>query len=148
MNGSRELSEHKRRVAAVYNLAAAGYDKPAMHFFLRAATHLVQFAEIQSGQTILDAATGTGAAAIAAARVVGPTGRVVGVDIAKDMLEQARRNVAAAGLTNIELREGDAEYLPFEDHNFDTVICASSIFFLADMVAGLREWRRVAKSGG
>ena len=138
MTDKKELSEHKRSVAVVYNLAATGYDKPAVRFFPGAATHLVQFMEIQSGQTILDVATGTGAAAMAAARAVGPTRRVVGVDIADDMLEQARRNFAAADLTNVELCEGDAEYLPFDVNSFDTVICASSIFFLPDMVAGLQ----------
>jgi ubiquinone/menaquinone biosynthesis C-methylase UbiE len=93
-------------------------------------------------------ATGTGAAAIAAARSVGPAGQVVGVDIATDMLERARRKIEAAQLTNIEYHEGDAEHLSYAEKSFDAVICAFGVFFLPEMLAGPREWKRVVKEGG
>ena len=143
-----ELSEHKRRVADLYNLAAAGYDRPALRFFPLCAHRLVELAGLQSGQRILDVATGAGAAAIRAAQVVGSGGQVVGVDIANDMLDQARCNVASAGLTNVELREGDAEQLDFPADSFDAVLCAAAVFFLPDLLASLREWLRVCKPGG
>ncbi len=143
-----ELSEHKQRVAAVYNLAAPGYDKPAVQFFPRIANHLVSFTPLQPGQRVLDVATGTGVAALAAARTVGLSGQVVGVDIAQEMLTQARSNVADTGLFNIELHHGDAERLPFDEHSFDVVVAASALFFLPDMRAGLLEWKRVVKPGG
>ena len=110
-----ELSEHKRRVAATYNLASAGYDQEAGRFFRLCANRLVELIGLQPGQRVLDAATGTGAAAIAAASRVGPAGHVVGVDIATDMLEQARRKSMAEQLTNIEFQEGDAEHLSYAD---------------------------------
>ena len=144
----QELSDHKRRVASVYNLASWGYDRSPLRFFRLVASRLVDLADVQRGQRVLDVATGTGAAALAAARRVGPAGRVTGVDIAAEMLAQARRNVAAADLSNVDLHEADAEALPFQDRTFDAVICASSIFFLPEMQAGPREWTRVVKLGG
>ena len=145
---SIDLSEHKRRVAGVYNLAAPGYDKPAVRFFPVVAARLVELMQLQPGETALDIATGTGAAALVAAGAVGKTGRVVGVDIALDMLDQARRSIETSGLANIELQEGDAEHLNFPDDTFDAVLCASSIFFLPDMGTGPREWARVTRPGG
>src|SRR5688500_4052100 len=58
------LNEHKHRVARVYNLAAADYDKPALHFFHRIAQRLVELAQPKPGDMVLDVATGTGAAAL------------------------------------------------------------------------------------
>ncbi len=145
---SFELSEHKSRVAATYNLASAGYDKEALRFFPLCANRLVELIGLQPGQRVLDVATGTGVAAIAAARRIGPGGQVVGVDIATDMLEQAQRKIEAAQLTNIELHEEDAEHLSFAENSFDAVICAFGIFFLPEMVTSLREWKRVAREAG
>ena len=62
-----ELSEHKQKVARVYNLAAAGYDRPALRFFPIVAERLVELACIRDGENVLDAGTGTGMAAFAAA---------------------------------------------------------------------------------
>jgi len=146
--GLLQFSEHKRRVAEVYNLAAPGYDKPAVRFFPRVADQLVNFARLTPGQTVLDVATGTGVAALAAAHAVGPEGRVVGVDIAAAMLAQAAQNIMTAGLGNVELDTGDAEQLPFADASFDALICSAGLFFLPDMLAGLHEWRRVVRPGG
>jgi len=147
-NNSLDPKEYKRRVAMVYNLAAAGYDQPAVRFFPRIAQRLVELAQPQCGDTILDAATGTGAAALCAADKVAPTGRVIAIDLATEMLAQASQKVAAAGWSHIDLREGDMEQMQFDDDTFDVVLCASGIFLLPDLLAGLREWRRVLKPGG
>jgi hypothetical protein len=103
----QELSDHKRRVAGVYNLASSGYDRSALRFFRLVASRVVELADVQRDQRVLDVATGTEAAALAAARRVGPTGRVTGVDITAEMLAQARRNVTAADLSNVELHEAE-----------------------------------------
>jgi ubiquinone/menaquinone biosynthesis C-methylase UbiE len=146
MTDPKGFSDPKRRVAATFDLVAPGYDKlPAQQ---RCANQLVAFAALRPGMTVLDVGTGTGSAALAAARIVGSTGRVVGVDLATEMLAQARRKIAGAGLSNIELQEGDAAQLNFSDNHFDAVLCASSLFFLPDMLAAVREWQRVTKPGG
>jgi arsenite methyltransferase len=143
-----DLSEHKRRVAATYNLASAGYDQEAVRFFPLCSNRLVELIGLQPGQHILDVATGTGVAAIAAARHIDLTGRVVGVDIATDMLRQARRKIEAAQLPTIEFHEGDAENLSYPENSFDAVMCACGIFFLPEMLVGLREWKRVVREAG
>ena len=66
---------------------------------------------MRSGKLVLDIATGTGLAAIAAAEVVGSTGRVLGPDFASGMLRQAQQEITDLALTNIEFEEADAEFL-------------------------------------
>lgn len=148
MTQDSTAKEQKQKVAAGFNLASVGYDRQAVRFLALTAKRLVEVANIEGNETILDVATGTGHSAIALANHVGASGRVIGIDIAADMLEVARANITKAGLNNIELQLGDAENLNFEDGSFDKVICASGIFFLPDMLAGLKEWRRVTKPGG
>jgi ubiquinone/menaquinone biosynthesis C-methylase UbiE len=138
--------DQKRRVVADFNAMAETYD--ALRFVQVCARRLVELAALPPGAQVLDIATGTGWAAIAAAQHVGPTGRVLGVDLAPELLERARQKVAAAGLTHIEFREGDAERLDLGDQRFDVVLCASALFFVPDMLAALREWHRVLKPGG
>lgn len=146
MVGSEEFSEHKLQLVASYGLVSSGYDK--QRFVWLCANRLIEVLDLRGGEKVLDVATGTGWAAIAAARIVGPTGQVVGADIAKDMLDQARRKIDLAHLTNVLVREGDAEHLDFADNSFDAVICASAIFFLPHMLEALMEWQRVTKKGG
>jgi arsenite methyltransferase len=143
-----QLPEHQRRIAAVYNLASEGYDKPALRFFSLVAQRLVDLVEMPTVGVVLDAATGTGTAAIAAARKVGPSGRVIGVDIATHMLSRAHQKARNAGMTNVTIQEGDIEDLEFDADTFDTVMSASAIFLLTDLSAALREWRRVVRPGG
>ena len=143
-----ELSEHKQKVARVYDLAAAGYDNPALRFFPVVAERLVELARIGEGEDVLDAGTGTGVAAFAAAEKVGPSGRVIGVDIGKQILHQAFQKLDPAAPGPILFLVGDMEQLEFPDEVFDAVLSASSLFFLPDMAAGLREWMRVLKPGG
>jgi arsenite methyltransferase len=143
-----ELNEHKQKVAKAYNLAAAGYDKLALQFFPRTARRLVKLAHIREGEHVLDVGTGTGAAAFAAAENVGRTGKVVGVDIGEEILTQARQKLESEPQQSISFALSDMEQLRFTDASFDVVLSASTLFFLQDMSAGLREWQRVLKPGG
>src|SRR5712692_1124003 len=138
--------DQKRHVVADLNALAETYD--TLRFVQVSARRLVELAALPFGAQVLDVATGTGWAALAAAQYVGPTGKVLGVDLAPDLLECARQKVTAAGLTHVEFQEGDAERLDFADQRFDVVLCASSLFFVPDMLAALREWWRVLKPGG
>ena len=147
-NALPNLSEHKQRVAGVYNLASSGYDLPAVRFFSLAAQRLVEFAQLEPGMSVFDAATGTGVAAFAAAQKVGPHGHVVGVDIAQEMLTHARRKADAQNHSNVSLQIGDIEHVDAPDNSYDRALCASGIFFLPNMAAGAQEWRRITKPGG
>lgn len=86
--------------------------------------------------------------ALAVARNIGSTGRVVGLDISPEMLARAREKAAAHGLTNVEFREGDAEHLDFPDRYFDVVLCAAALFFVPNILGALQEWHRVLAPGG
>ncbi len=136
----------ERRLGPVFNYIYDTYDN--IRFVRGPAERLVAIAKIRPGQRILDIACGTGWATMAAARAVGDIGKVTGIDIAEKMLEVARKKTEAAGLSNIEYRTGDAESLDFHEGSFDTIVCASSIFLLADIVKALQEWRRVLRPGG
>jgi ubiquinone/menaquinone biosynthesis C-methylase UbiE len=110
------------------------------------AATLVEQAALQPGQRVLDVACGTGAVTQLAAQQVGPTGKVVGLDLTPGMLAIARTRSAAA--TSIEWHEGSAEALPFPDASFDVVLCQQGVQFFPNRVAALREMRRVLVPGG
>jgi ubiquinone/menaquinone biosynthesis C-methylase UbiE len=136
--------EQKRRVLANFNAMAANYD--SLGFTQRCAKRLLELANLKTGETVLDVATGTGLVATVAAQIVGTTGKVVGVDFSPEMLAQAKQK--ATGMSQLEFQESDAEKLNFPDESFDVVLCASSLFFIPDMAQALKEGWRVLKPGG
>lgn len=138
--------DQKNRLKEVFKALAPTYD--ALAFLQDTAHRLIELADISEGARVLDVATGTGIVAMDCARIVGPTGRVVGIDLSSDMLAVARQKSAAAGLANLEFHEGDAEKLDFPDGSFDAVLCASSLFFIPDMPSVLKEARRVLVQNG
>jgi len=80
------------------------------------------FAEVPVGATVLDLGCGSGTDTLIAARRVGPTGRVIGVDFSTAMPSRARQAVAESGVINADLRESDAERLPIRDGEIDLAI--------------------------
>ena len=108
------------------------------------AEHLCETADVQSGWRVLDVATGSGNAAIAAARH-GCT--AFGVDYVPSLLETGRRRAEAEGLA-VELLEGDAEALPFPDHSFDAVMSVFGSMFAPDHARAAAELLRVSRHGG
>lgn len=108
----------------------------------------IQLAAPAEGDRVLDVACGTGAAARYSAPLVGPTGRVVGLDLNPGMLSIARGMPAPEGIP-IEWREGNATALPFPNASFDLVCCQQGLQFFPDKAAALREMFRVlAPTGG
>jgi arsenite methyltransferase len=83
-----------------------------------------------------------------AALHVGPTGHAIGVDMTGAMRDRARRGAAACGLTNVEVREGEATALPVETESVDVVISNGVLNLVAEKVAAIAELRRVLKPGG
>ena len=100
------------------------------------------------GERVVDVGSGAGFDSLIAARSVGPTGRVLGVDMTPEMLAKARASAAAVGLDNVEFREGFAEQLPVEDGWADVVIANGAINLCADKRAVLDEVHRVLRPGG
>lgn len=116
-------------------------------FFEPWAERLLAGAGVRSGERVLDVACGTGSVARRAAHRVGPSGRVVGLDLNEGMLAVARR-VSGPSRPAIEWRQGDAASLPFPDGSFDVVTCQQALQFFPDRPRALREMRRVLAPGG
>ncbi|HKW86301.1 MAG TPA: class I SAM-dependent methyltransferase [Nitrospiraceae bacterium] len=109
---------------------------------------LVALAEIQPGHWVLDVATGIGEPAITAARIVGPTGRVVGIDQAPQMLAIARERAASLELPQIDFVEMDAEAPEFPAFTYHSILCRWGLMFLPNLAATLRKFRGLLKSEG
>ena len=108
---------------------------------------LVSRMDVGADDTVLDVATGTAAVAVELVRRTGC--RVVGLDQSADMLEVGRRRVAASGLGDrIELVEGAAEALPFDDASFDGLTFTYLLRYVADPAATMAELARVVRPGG
>jgi len=105
-------------------------------------------AALGPGETVLDLGSGGGFDAFLAARQVGPTGRVVGVDMTADMVTKARSNATTIGATNVEFRLGEIEHLPVADATIDAILSNCVINLSPDKGAVFREAYRVLKPGG
>jgi SAM-dependent methyltransferase len=133
----------------------AGYDAATLDALPEAAVeksfgcgHPLQFAGVQPGQTVLDIGSGAGIDCFIASKKVGPTGKVIGLDMTPAMLETARRNAREGGYTNVEFRQGDAENMPLEDSSVDWVISNCVINLAPDKRKVFAEINRVLKPGG
>jgi len=133
--------------------AAIGYSDEDVQFASDANLGLgcgnpLALSGIQPGMTVLDLGSGAGFDAFLAWRKVGPTGRVIGVDMTDDMLARARDNAAKLGAANVEFRKGNIEALPVDSNSVDLVISNCVINLSPDKPAVFREIARVLKPGG
>lgn len=103
---------------------------------------------IRPGEKVVDVGCGAGFDSLIAARIVGNSGRVISIDMTPEMLLKAQRASEAAGLGNIEFREGVAEALPVDDKWADVVISNGVVNLCPDKLAVFREMYRVLKPGG
>ncbi|WP_309891761.1 bifunctional demethylmenaquinone methyltransferase/2-methoxy-6-polyprenyl-1,4-benzoquinol methylase UbiE [Archangium sp.] len=107
----------------------------------------IRYSGAKQGDTILDCATGTGDLALAFKRTVGASGRVMGTDFCKEMLDNAPAKAAREGL-QVEFQVADAMALPFADASFDVASISFGIRNVDDPVKCLKEMARVVRSGG
>ena len=103
---------------------------------------------ISEGEMILDIGCGSGVDTIFAAKMTGPTGKVVGIDLMPKMLLRAKENLTLANLDNVTYEEASAERLSFPDKNFDVVISNGAFNLVPDKAKALSEVFRVIKPGG
>jgi SAM-dependent methyltransferase len=101
---------------------------------------------LRPGERVVD--IGAGIDSLIAAKLVGPSGQVVGVDMTPEMLGKAEQNARAAGLANVAFRAGYGEALPVPDDWADVVISNGVLNLMPDKSGGLREMARVLKPGG
>jgi SAM-dependent methyltransferase len=105
-------------------------------------------AALRAGETVLDLGAGGGFDCFLAAKQVGATGRVIGVDMTADMVSKARANAAKLDATNVEFRLGEIEHLPLGDGEIDVILSNCVINLSPDKAAVFREAFRVLKPGG
>ncbi|MGD8601435.1 MAG: arsenite methyltransferase [Gemmatimonadota bacterium] len=105
-------------------------------------------ASLEDGMTVLDLGSGAGIDCFLASARVGPTGKVIGVDMTPEMLERARANAESGGYTNVEFRLGEIEALPVADATVDVVISNCVLNLSTDKARVLEEVYRVLKPGG
>ena len=141
-------NDAKVRATSTFNAAADFYDAPALSFWDRIGSRTVMRMSLKLGACVLDACCGSGASAIPAARAVGPSGRLLGIDLAENLLRLARGKASQLGLTQAEFRLKDIQELDASAEMFDAVICVFGIFFVSDMPSGIRSLWRVLRPGG
>ncbi len=105
-------------------------------------------AAMRPGETVVDLGSGAGFDCFLAARAVGPTGHVIGVDMTHEMLARARANATKIAATNVEFRLGEIEHLPIADATVDVILSNCVINLVPDKAQVFREAFRVLKPGG
>ncbi len=103
---------------------------------------------INKGESVLDIGCGAGVDSIVAGMMVGPTGKVVGIDIVPEMLERAKSNLNLTDLHNVTFKQASGDNLPFADSEFDVVISNGVINLVPDKTTLLNAVMRVLKPGG
>lgn len=104
--------------------------------------------KFEAGDTVLDLGCGAGMDSILAARRVGPSGKIIGVDMVEEMVLKARKNVGAVGLSNVDLHCADAEKLPVGDESVDVLISNGVFNLCLDKSRVIAEMSRVLRIGG
>lgn len=108
----------------------------------------IALASIKEGETVLDLGSGAGFDSFLAASMVGPTGKVIGVDMTPEMINRARENAAIGGYSNVQFLPGELEDLPVDDNSMDAVISNCVINLVPDKKKVFKEVFRVLKPGG
>lgn len=116
--------------------------------FAPVAQALIDDAKIGAGQTVLDVATGPGEPALSVAPLLGPEGKIFGVDPIPEMIAGARRAAERLGLKNAKFEVGFGDQLPFPDSTFNAAISRFGVMFFPSPVDGIREMLRVLKPAG
>jgi len=140
--------ERKQAVAGIFDRASSTYDHVGPGFFAHFGRKSVEHAALPLDARVLDIATGRGAVLFPTAQAVGPKGFVIGIDITDGMVRETSREVAQRGLSNVEVRQMDAEHLDFPDSSFDAILCGFAIFFFPQLERALAEFHRTLKSSG
>ncbi|MFE7317947.1 class I SAM-dependent methyltransferase [Streptomyces sp. NPDC057555] len=145
--------EHKEALARLFDRSAPTYEKVGVSHFDALGRQLVEEARVREGERVLDVGCGTGAVLVPAARAVGPSGSVTGIDLSAGMVERSRAAIAEEGLGNARALVADAETAHWQpgppvDGTFDAVLAGISMFFFPHPRAAAARYRRLLADGG
>lgn len=107
-----------------------------------------EFAQIKSGDTVVDLGSGAGNDCFVARQIAGETGRVIGIDFTDSMIRKARLNAQKIGFTNVDFLQGDIENIPLPDAIADVVVSNCVMNLVPDKVKAFSETYRILKPGG
>ena len=148
-----KTAEKAGRVREVFDSVAAQYD--LMNDLMSGGLHrlwkrfTIELSAVRSGQTVLDIAGGTGDLAAKFSKLVGADGKVILADINAAMLAVGRdRLIDRGALSNIDVVQADAQFLPFDDNSIDCITIAFGLRNVTDKAKALRSMHRVLKPGG
>ena len=148
-----KMAEKAGRVREVFDSVAAQYD--LMNDLMSGGLHrlwkrfTIELSAVRSGQTVLDIAGGTGDLAAKFSKLVGADGKVILADINAAMLSVGRdRLIDKGALSNIDVVQADAQFLPFDDNSIDCITIAFGLRNVTDKATALRSMHRVLKPGG
>jgi len=139
------LAKREARSRAYFDVVLTEWDRIRHNYIDDALSLQVLSGLVRADAVAVDIGAGTGEMLVHLART---TARLIGVDKSEKMLEVCRQRIEQAGLTNVELRQGDAEALPLADGECDTAFCSMLLHHLADPAAGVREMARIIRPGG
>lgn len=134
-----------------WNSVAAGWGKwwETLERMAKDVTvKIIEMADIQPDQNVLDIATGIGEPALTVAPRVGEKGKVVATDVSSEMLSIARERTKKLGVTNIDFHELDAEQINYPEREFDSIVCRWGLMFLPDVDGTLNSLHRMLKPDG
>ncbi|MGH3939785.1 MAG: class I SAM-dependent methyltransferase [Pseudonocardiaceae bacterium] len=139
---------YKKTVSAVFDQAAATYDRMGVEFFTPMGRRLIEYADPRPGERVLDVGCGRGACLFPSAAKVGPRGHVLGIDIAPNMIKEGVQEIRRLGLGNVELRVMDGERPDLPPRSFDLVTGGYSVIFLPDAPSALARYAELLVIGG
>lgn len=131
-----------------WDKAAKFYDDSWKAQLKPAQDKLLEMADLQPGEKVLETSCGTGQVTIRSARKLAGGGELMATDISEKMIEEAEKLAEKSGLTNIRFRRMDAEDLDFDENRFDAAICSLGLMYFPFPVKALKEMHRVLKPGG
>ena len=141
------MTDQREAVAGVFDRASETYDQLGVEFFGPIGGALVELTGVAEGDDVLDVGCGRGAVLFQAAEATGPTGSVLGIDLASGMVRRTRADAEGRGLTWVRVEQQDAQEPDLPAATYDVVLSSLVAFFLPDPLAGVTAWRRAARDG-
>ncbi|WCL53298.1 class I SAM-dependent methyltransferase [Gimibacter soli] len=132
-----------------WNKAADHYERGWRESLAEAQARLLEMADAQPGETVVDMACGTGLVSFPLAEKVGPNGRVIATDISERMIEIVRQESTIRGVMRVDAFRADSEMLDMiQDASVDLVTCALGLMYFPDPLAAMKQAMRMLKPGG
>ena len=139
----------KTRDATSYDSLAEQFDYYTERLSHKLAARMVELAELEQNDRVLDVGTGTGVVALQAAQIVGEKGMIDGIDLSDGMLETAKNKAVRLNFAaKVNFRRMDAEALEFDDQTFEKVVSLFALLHFPNPTVALKEIFRVMRPGG